>query len=142
MNVLVVSEDAATREHLRKVLAGCREVAGMAEASSFGDGLEGAAADVVLADVSGTREDVLDTLGSLSGVLPQACILALGAYRDSRFVVRALVAGANGYLLRDRSSEDLGEALRAVSCGRVYVSPGIAGSTRSAAKPGGGRPRP
>ena len=127
MNILIISGDAATRAHLLKVLTRCPDIASVAEADSAEEDPDRDAPDVIIADVSGNTKDVLDTLRRIRGLYPRATILTLGAYRDSRFAVRALQAGTDGYVLRNRLSEDLGAALQAASCGRVYVSPGIAG---------------
>ncbi|MBT3380303.1 MAG: response regulator transcription factor [Lentisphaerae bacterium] len=127
MTTLIISADAATRTHLRAVLARCSDIDTVSEADSAEPPLVGDPHTVILADVSDETKGVPGTLRGIRARYPRASILALGSYCDSRFAVRALHAGANAYVLRERSSEDLAGALRAVDSGRVYVSPGIAG---------------
>lgn len=138
MQVLILSKDGPTRNHLRRLLERCPHVAGVAESAGLdtsseeGDRLwEGV--DAIVADVCGGARGVVGTIRGISDAYPRARLLALGGYRDSRFAVRALQAGANGYVLMERSSEDLCEALETVEADHVYVSPGIAGVTGSPA---------
>ncbi|MFC2024058.1 response regulator [Chloroflexota bacterium] len=52
-------------------------------------------------------------------------ILVLSMYVDSLFVANALKAGASGYVLKDRTFEDLVEAIRIIDSGQIYLSPEI-----------------
>jgi DNA-binding NarL/FixJ family response regulator len=52
-------------------------------------------------------------------------ILALSMHSDRQFIVAAFEAGAHGYLLKNSSPEELGEAIRCVQGGRRYLSPGV-----------------
>ena len=51
----------------------------------------------------------------------------MSLYSDSRYVLRALNAGASGYMLKDRAYEELAKAISVIASNKTYISPGIAG---------------
>ncbi len=57
---------------------------------------------------------------------PELKVIMLSMYADEAYVVRALTAGARGYLLKEATEEDLLPAVRAVAAGRSFFSPAIA----------------
>ena len=57
---------------------------------------------------------------------PRTRIIALSVHSDSRFVDGVLKAGAAGYLLKDCAFEEVVRAIKAVTVGQVYLSPGVA----------------
>lgn len=54
-------------------------------------------------------------------------LLAVSAQRDSRLALRIIHAGANGFMITDRASEELPVAIETVTAGGMYLSSGIAG---------------
>lgn len=71
------------------------------------------------------------TIRSIAERASGARILVLSNHNDSRLALRAVEAGASGYLLADRAYEELADAVRTVMAGRTYLSPGIAGKERA-----------
>jgi|SRR5579863_1343130 len=57
---------------------------------------------------------------------PATSVVMISMYSDETYVMRALTAGAKGYLLKDTAGEDVLPAVRAVTQGKSYFSPGIA----------------
>ena len=57
---------------------------------------------------------------------PGTSVVMISMYSDETYVMRALTAGAKGYLLKDTAGEDVLPAVRAVTQGKSYFSPGIA----------------
>jgi two-component system, NarL family, response regulator NreC len=55
-------------------------------------------------------------------------IIILSMYTDESYIVRALDAGAKGYLLKDNADDDIERAIRSVTLGRPFFSPSIAQS--------------
>jgi len=83
--------------------------------------------DVIVVDIGLPDRGTLWAINTIPSVHENARILAVSARNDSRYVVRALHAGATGYMLWDRASQELASAVRTVNTNRIYMSPGIAG---------------
>jgi DNA-binding NarL/FixJ family response regulator len=83
--------------------------------------------DVVVVDIGLPDRGTLWAINAIPSVHKAARILAVSPRNDSRYVVRALHAGAAGYMLWDRASRELPAAVRTVFAEHIYISPGIAG---------------
>lgn len=83
--------------------------------------------DVIIVDIGLPDRGTLWAINAIPSVHKAARILAVSPRNDSRYVVRALHAGAAGYMLWDRASRELPGAVRTVISERIYISPGIAG---------------
>jgi len=83
--------------------------------------------DVIVVDIGLPDRGTLWAINTIPSVHANARILAVSARNDSQYVVRALHAGATGYMLWDRASQELASAVRTVTTSRIYMSPGIAG---------------
>jgi len=102
-------------------------------------GLETKATDLVLLDVSMPGGLFLETLKELRTRHPTIRVLALSVHPEDEWAVRALRAGASGYLTKDHSPEQLLEAIRRVYRGGKYVSPSLAERLASQLDGGGQR---
>ncbi len=129
VRVLLVDDHPVVRDGLRGVLegAGGFEVVGEA-----GDGRQalrmvGAARpDVVLMDL---RMPVLDGVGATAALRaehPEVPVLVLTTYDRDADIVRAIDAGATGYLLKDAPREELHRAVRAAARGETVLAPAVA----------------
>ena len=82
--------------------------------------------DIILLDISMKDVDGLDALKELRRILPDSKVLILSMHSDPTRIMRALEAGAHGYLLKDAAATELEQALLALSSGERYLSPAIA----------------
>ncbi|WP_095095287.1 response regulator transcription factor [Pseudomonas sp. Irchel 3A5] len=82
--------------------------------------------DIILLDISMKDVDGLDALKELRSTLPDSKVLILSMHSDPTRIMRALEAGAHGYLLKDAAATELEQALLALSSGERYLSPAIA----------------
>lgn len=82
--------------------------------------------DIILLDISMKGINGLDALEDLRKVMPDSTVLILSMYTDPALIMRALEAGAHGYLLKDATATELEQALAALSNGERYLSPAIA----------------
>lgn len=82
--------------------------------------------DVVVLDISMPGRSGLDILKQLKVQKPQLPVLILSIYPEEQYAVRALKAGAAGYLTKNAAAEELIGAIRKVAVGRKYVSPTLA----------------
>jgi DNA-binding NarL/FixJ family response regulator len=88
--------------------------------------------DVVLMDVRMPVLDGIDALGLLRD--ERAKVVMLTTFDDEEYVVRALKAGASGYLLKDRPAAELAAAVRLAHSGVVQFDPAAAARLASALK--------
>jgi DNA-binding NarL/FixJ family response regulator len=86
---------------------------------------EGTKPDVVVLDIAMPNMSGIEAAQRIRALLPQAAIVILSMHSDEGYVIRALKAGAKGYLLKDSAESDLIEAIRAVSEGKAFFSPEI-----------------
>lgn len=125
--VIVVDDQALVREGLRALL----QVAGIDVVAEADDGRAALAAidehpaDVVLMDLRMPRFDGIWALEQLQAQDSQVPILVLTTFDDDELVLRALRAGARGYLLKDVTVDRLARAVRALETGGTLISPSI-----------------
>jgi DNA-binding NarL/FixJ family response regulator len=125
--VIVVDDQALVREGIRTLL----QVAGIDVVAEAEDGDSALAAiaqhevDVVLMDLRMPRADGIWALERLRDQGSQVPVLVLTTFDDDELVLRALRAGARGYLLKDVTVEQLARAVRALAEGGTMISPSI-----------------
>ncbi len=128
VRVLVVDDDALVRTGLTMMLDGARGIAVVGEAAD-GDEVPGAvdahAPDVVLMDLRMPRVDGIVATRRLRARHRPPEVIVLTTFDTDDHVVRALRAGASGFLLKDTPPERIVEAIRRVAAGDPILSPGI-----------------
>lgn len=82
--------------------------------------------DVTLIDLQMPVMDGVGAIARIRGRHPHACVLVLTTFDTDEDIVRALDAGARGYLLKDASPAEVVNAIREVHAGRMYVAPAVA----------------
>lgn len=129
IKVLICDDHAIVRKGLREIVSEADDVSVVGEAGD-GDELLGLVSgrewDVVLLDIAMPKRDGLDLLGQLKASYPQLPVLMLSMYPESQYAVRALKAGAAGYVTKDSAPDDLLEAIRRAAQGRRFVSADLA----------------
>jgi DNA-binding NarL/FixJ family response regulator len=81
--------------------------------------------DVVVMDVAMPTLNGIEAAARIIAAQPRTAIVILSMHSDESYVLRALKAGARGYLLKDSAEADLIQAVRAVSDGKAFFSPAI-----------------
>ena len=82
--------------------------------------------DVLLLDLRMPGMDGVQVIDELRSRHPGIRILVLTTYDTDADILRAIEAGASGYLLKDAPREDLFQAIRTVARGQTYLSPAVA----------------
>ncbi|HMT11688.1 MAG TPA: response regulator transcription factor, partial [Ignavibacteria bacterium] len=82
--------------------------------------------DIVIMDISMPGKSGLDVLKDLKSLKIKSRILILSMHPEDRFAIRALKAGAFGYLTKESAPDELVKAIRTVLSGRKYVSKALA----------------
>jgi DNA-binding NarL/FixJ family response regulator len=125
IRVVVADDHAIVREGIRQVLDGTEGISVVGEAANGPEAFERAQAlvpDVVVLDVSMPEESGLEVAKRLKRALPATRVLMLSVYDNTEFVLEAVRAGADGYLLKDSSPSELRAAIRTVMAGESAFS--------------------
>ncbi|WP_212997393.1 response regulator [Winogradskya consettensis] len=128
IRVLIVDDDALVRAGLSMILSGAGDLEVVGEAA---DGSEVPAAvaahrpDVVLMDIRMPRVDGLAATETLRGRAESPEVIVLTTFDADEFVLRALRAGASGFLLKDTPPAAILDAVRKVAGGEAMLSPTV-----------------
>ena len=128
IRVLVVDDDPLVRSALGLMLGGQADVEVVGEAGNGHEGLalaETLAPDVVLMDIRMPRLDGLDATRELHGRPDPPRVIVLTTFDADDHVVRALAAGADGFLLKDTPPGEILAAIRRVAGGEPMLSPSV-----------------
>ncbi len=127
--VLVADDHPLLRSGLKQVLSQEPDLEVIGEAENSEQVLrhvrEGNV-DVLILDLSMPGRGGLDILRDIRRDHPGLPILILSVHAEDQFAVRAIKAGANGYLSKDNAGPEVVRAVRKVLTGKKYVSPGLA----------------
>src|SRR4030067_2877431 len=110
MKILVVDDHAVVRAGIRQILSNAAEIEIVAEAEtgqSAIDMIEQINVDVVLLDLSLPGKDGFDVLREIKNHKHTARVLVLTIYPEQQYAVRAIKAGASGYLTKDSLPAEL-----------------------------------
>jgi DNA-binding NarL/FixJ family response regulator len=129
ITVLIADDHMLLREGIAAVIQGENDMTVVAEASNGREALERYREyrpDVTLMDLLMPQMDGLAAIEAIRGEFPEARIVILTTYRGDAQALRALKAGAAGYLLKSLIRTELLESIRAVHAGRRRIPPEIA----------------
>jgi len=129
IRTLIADDHALIREGLKKILKEESDIVVVGEASQAGDVVDAlgeTAVDVIILDISMPDRSGLDLLKDIKHLYPKVQVLMLSMHPEDRFAIRALKAGAAGYVTKESASEELVKAIRHVVRGGKYVSSNLA----------------
>ncbi|HEX6893678.1 MAG TPA: response regulator transcription factor [Bryobacteraceae bacterium] len=125
IRILLADDHTVVRRGLRLLLERQPEFGVVAEASDGKQAVEAAEQskpDVVVLDIAMPNLNGIEAAQRILSVSPNTSIVVLSMHADEGYVLRALKAGAKGYLLKDSAEGDLIEAIRAVTRGKTFFS--------------------
>jgi two-component system, NarL family, response regulator NreC len=128
IRVLVADDHPIIRSGLRLLLereSGFQVVAEASDGRQAVDLAERERPDVVILDIGMPNLNGIEAAKQIVAKLPQTKVIVLSMHSDETYVLRALRAGARGYLLKDSAESDILNAIRAVQAGKAYFSPEI-----------------
>ena len=129
INVLLADDHTIIRAGLKQIFADTDDIVVAAEAANGVQVMQLVRErdfDVLLLDISMPGRNGLDLIRVVKGEKPGLRILILSMHQEEQFAVRALHAGASGYLTKESDSDVLVSAIRRVAAGGVYVSEKVA----------------
>lgn len=128
IRILVVDDHPIVRSGITSVLASQADFDVVGEAENGDEAVSAAARlepDLVLMDLRMPVRSGVDASAAILAARPSTRIVVLTTYVSDGEVLRAIEAGAVGYLLKDVPHEELFRALRAVARGERYLAPAV-----------------
>jgi two-component system invasion response regulator UvrY len=127
--ILVADDHAIVRRGLIEILRDSVPGAAFGEAETGWRALELARAekwDLAILDVSLPDQSGLEVLKQIRRFAPRLPVLVLSMHPEEQFALRALRAGAAGYVTKKTAPQEIGEAVRRVLAGGRYITPSLA----------------
>ena len=128
IRILLADDHTVMRRGIRLLLESQPEFSVVAEASDGREAVQQAEEtqpDVAVVDIAMPNLSGIEAAQRIVTALPNTAIVILSMHSDEGYVLRALKAGAKGYLLKDSAEGDLIEAIKAVHQGKTFFSPEI-----------------
>lgn len=129
IKVLIADDHPVVRRGLRQILDETADILVGAEVGSAQevlDAVRGQAWTVVVLDISLPGGNGIDLIKDIRRERPEARVLILTAHSEEQYAVRAIRAGAAGFLNKESAPEKLTEATRKIAAGGRYVSAALA----------------
>lgn len=125
IKVLLADDHSIVREGLRRVLEDSNEIKVIAEASDGETAFDEAMAkhpDVAVIDISMPGMDGLEVMTRMSAYCPDIPVLILTMHDEEQYVIRAIEAGAMGYVTKQSAPEQLVDAVKKINAGGRYLT--------------------
>ena len=143
LQVLIADDHAILRRGLAQIITEAGDMQVCAEAENGAQAIKFARehpVDVVLLDITMPDRNGLDTLKQLKKEKPKLGVLMLSMHPEETYALRAIKAGASGYLTKQSAPALLITAIRQVARGRRYISPAVAEELAGTIADGSDRP--
>lgn len=141
---LVLADDhTIVREGLKQLLGAAGDLQVVGEAQSGHEVIERIRAldfDVLLLDMSMPGKSGIELIRQVHAERPKLRILVLSMHEEHQYAVRAIRAGAAGYLTKESASRQLVDAIRKVAAGGAFISSEVAQQLALGAMPGASGP--
>jgi two-component system response regulator NreC len=128
IRIVLADDHTILRNGLRLLLERHPDFSVVGEAANGREAVEIATREspnVVVMDISMPILNGIEAARRITSELPKTAVIVLSVHSDEAYILRALKAGARGYLLKDSAEADLIQAVRAVSAGKAYFSPAV-----------------
>jgi two-component system invasion response regulator UvrY len=129
MRILIADDHDIVRRGMKEIL--CEEFP-KAHISAVNDGAallrnaRNESWDIIISDLTMPGKNGLETLKQLKEEFPKIPVLILSMHPEYLYAIRALRAGASGYLSKESASEELVNAVRMILNGRKYITTAVA----------------
>jgi len=131
IKILIVDDHAVVRKGVRQILEDANEISVYGEASNGREAIQLCMQtdfDIALLDIALPDTNGIEVLKQLRHLKPKIRVLILSMYPEEQYALRALQAGAAGYLTKDSAPDELVEAIHKVCAGGKYVTTSLAES--------------
>jgi DNA-binding NarL/FixJ family response regulator len=138
IQVLLADDHAIVRAGLKELLEDTGDIRVAAEATNGQEVMAQIRArdfDVAVLDMTMPGRSGIELIKQVKDEKPKLRVLVLTMHSEAQYAVRALKAGASGYLTKDAAAEQLVAAIRRIAAGGAYVTPETAERLALAAAP-------
>ena len=139
IRIVLADDHTIVREGLKQILAAAPDFEVVAEAANGHEAIAHVRAldfDVLLLDMSMPGKSGIDLIRQVHDEKPRLKVLILSMHEEHQYAVRAIRAGASGYLTKESASGQLVEAIRKVAAGGAFISAEVAQQLALGAMPG------
>lgn len=129
IRVVIADDHELIREGIKKIIRPQKDIQIVADAADLAQTMQMTseyAPDLVILDISLPECDGLGGLEEMRRRFPQIPVLILSMYAEERFAIRALKAGASGYITKAMAAEELIKAIRKIMSRGMYISARLA----------------
>ena len=129
LKIIIADDHAVLRKGLKLIILEEFTNAQISEASTAEDALKAIRKekfDLVISDISMPGRSGIDLLKQIREEFPFLPVLILSMHPEEHYAIRALKAGASGYVTKDTASEELAKAIRKIISGKKYISSSLA----------------
>ncbi len=129
IKILIADDHALLRRGLKQIISETRDMEVTGAASTGAEVIEKASKndyDIIVLDITMPGVSGLEILKQLKHDHPRLPVLILSFHPEEQYAVRALRAGAAGYLTKESAADELLVALRAIARGKKYVTSSLA----------------
>lgn len=129
LKILLADDHAVVRQGVKQILAEAFPLAVFGEAQNAHEALDAAAKDrwdIVVLDLAMPGGNGVEALKQIKHSHPHLPVLILSMFPEDQYAVRALKAGAAGYLNKESAPEELVQAIRKILKGGQYISIAVA----------------
>ena len=129
IRIVVADDHTIVREGLKQLLGAAADLAVVGEAQNGHELMErvrGLEFDLLLLDMSMPGKSGIELIKQVRAEKPKMRILVLSMHEEHQYAVRAIRAGAAGYLTKDSASRQLVEAIRKIASGGAFISAEVA----------------
>jgi DNA-binding NarL/FixJ family response regulator len=138
IRVVIADDHTIVREGLRQLLQASVDFDVVSEARDGHEVMQRVREldfDVLLLDMSMPGKSGMELIKQVKSERPKLRILVLSMHQEHQYAVRAIKAGASGYLTKESASSQLAAAIRKVACGGAFISAEVAEQLAFSAMP-------
>jgi len=138
IRVVLIDDHTIVRDGIRALLSGVHDIKVVGEGESGADVVDivdRVHPDVVVMDIDMPKMDGISATRQLAGRERAPRVLILSMHAEDKRLIKALEAGASGYLMKDAAEQDLLDAIRTIARDEVYVRPRVARMLAASIRP-------
>lgn len=144
IKILIADDHTTVRTGLKQILVEEADVSEVGEARNAHEAIDLVRSrrwDLVVTDISMPGRGGLELLKEIKSEQPKLPVLVLSMHPEEQYAVRALKAGASGYMSKEAASDELVKAVRKILRGGRYISDSVADLLAADIGEEAGRPR-